>query len=104
MVEFDSCTIHCCVVDGVFFSILSSYAWRYLSSLYFVLIANYWLDFDRRPNELLGILPQFPISLGRKIALIDVCSFQVTIPRENPQVLPLILRMVPRVNRRFFVG
>jgi hypothetical protein len=29
-------------------------------------------------------------------------SFQVTKLRENPQVLPLISRMVPRVNPRIF--
>ena len=34
------------------------------------------LDFDRCPSEYLGILPQFPISLGGKIFLVDVIVVQ----------------------------
>jgi hypothetical protein len=34
------------------------------------------LDFDRCPSEYLGILPQFPISLGGKIFLVDVVMVQ----------------------------
>ena len=34
------------------------------------------LDFDRRPTEYLGILPQFPISLGGKIFLVYVTVVQ----------------------------
>jgi hypothetical protein len=34
------------------------------------------LDFDRCPGEYLGILPQFPISLGGKIFLVDVIVVQ----------------------------
>jgi hypothetical protein len=30
------------------------------------------LDFDRRPSEYLGILPQFPITLGGKNFLVDM--------------------------------
>jgi hypothetical protein len=30
------------------------------------------LDFDRRPSECLGILPQFPITLGGNIVLVNL--------------------------------
>jgi hypothetical protein len=30
------------------------------------------LDFDRKPSECLGILPQFPITLGGRIIVIDM--------------------------------
>jgi hypothetical protein len=35
------------------------------------------LDFDRCPSEYLGILPQFPISLGGNIFLVDIIVVQV---------------------------
>jgi hypothetical protein len=31
-----------------------------------------FLDFDKRPSECLGILPQFPITLGEKTVLVDM--------------------------------
>jgi hypothetical protein len=34
------------------------------------------LDFDRHPSEYLGILPQFPISLGENTILVDVIVVQ----------------------------
>ena len=34
------------------------------------------LVFDRRPSEYLGVLPQFPISLGGKTVLVDVIVVQ----------------------------
>ena len=34
------------------------------------------LDFDRCPSEYLGILPQFPISLGWKTVLVNVIVVQ----------------------------
>ena len=43
------------------------------------------LTFDRRPSEPLGILPQFPISLGRKIVYI------VVIVMEDPLDFNMIL-------------
>jgi hypothetical protein len=33
---------------------------------------NKLLDFDRIPSEYLGILPQFPITLGGKTVLVDL--------------------------------
>jgi hypothetical protein len=34
------------------------------------------LDFDRRPSEYLGVLPQLPISLSGKNVLVDVTVVQ----------------------------
>jgi hypothetical protein len=34
------------------------------------------LDFDRRPSEYLGILPQFPITLGGKTILVNMIVVQ----------------------------
>jgi hypothetical protein len=34
------------------------------------------LDFDRHPSEYLGIIPQLPISLGRKNVLVDFIVVQ----------------------------
>ena len=72
-VEFNSKNIYRCIVDeGDSASILSSWDWKPLGSPELVTTLHELLDFDRRPSEYLGILPQFPISLGGKIILIDV--------------------------------
>jgi hypothetical protein len=47
-----------------------------LGSLELVSASHELLDFDRRPSEYLGVLPQFPISLGGKNVLVDVIVVQ----------------------------
>jgi hypothetical protein len=62
-----------CIVDeGSSASILSSSAWKALGSPKLVSATSELLAFDRRPSECLGILPQFPITLGGKTVLIDL--------------------------------
>jgi hypothetical protein len=76
-VEVNSKNIYRCIVDeGASASILSSSAWKALGSPELVSASHELLDFDRRPSEYLGILPQFPISLGGKIVLVDVIVVQ----------------------------
>jgi hypothetical protein len=71
-VEFNSCTIHWCVVDeGVSISIISSYDWIGFSSLDLVLASNQLLDFDTIINDPLGVLPQFVIMLDNKTFLVS---------------------------------
>jgi hypothetical protein len=65
--------IHRCIVDeGSSTSILSSLAWKALGSPKIVSATSELLAFDRRPSECLGILPQFPITLGGNIVLVDL--------------------------------
>jgi hypothetical protein len=72
-VEVNSKTIYRCIVDeGAFASILSSSVWQDLVSPELVYASHELLSFDRHPSEYLGILPQFPISLGGNILIIDV--------------------------------
>jgi hypothetical protein len=52
------------VDEGASTSILSSSAWKYLGFPELVYASHELLYFDRCPSEYLGILPQFPISLG----------------------------------------
>jgi hypothetical protein len=76
-VEVNSKNIYRCIVDeGASASILSSSAWKYLGSPELVTTSHEMLDFDRCPSEYLGILPQFPISLGGKTVLVDVIVVQ----------------------------
>jgi hypothetical protein len=76
-VEVNSKNIYRCIVDeGASASILSSSAWKDLGSPELVSASHELLDFDRCPSEYLGILPQFPISLGGKIVLVDVIVVQ----------------------------
>jgi hypothetical protein len=76
-VEFNSTNIYRCIVDkGTYTSILSSSVWKVLGSPKLVSTSHELLDFDRCPSEYLGILPQFPISLGGKIVLVDVIVVQ----------------------------
>jgi hypothetical protein len=72
-VKVNSMGIYRCIVDeGSSASILSSSAWKYLGSPKLVSTTSELLDFDRRPSECLGILPQFPIMLGGKTVLVDL--------------------------------
>jgi hypothetical protein len=64
------------VDEGSSESILSSSSWQDLGSLELVFASHELLDFDRCPSEYLGIIPQFPISLGGNIFLVDVIVVQ----------------------------
>jgi hypothetical protein len=57
-------------------SILSSSAWKDLGSPELVSTSHKLLYFDRRPSEYLGVLSQFPISLGGKTVLINFIMVQ----------------------------
>jgi hypothetical protein len=60
------------VDEGASVSILSSIAWKALGSPQLVSVTQNLLDFNRRASQPLGILPQFPVTLGGKIVFIDV--------------------------------
>jgi hypothetical protein len=76
-VEVNSNNIYRCIVDeGASASILSSSAWKALGSPELVSASHELLDFDRCPSEYLGILPQFPISLGGNTVLVDFIVVQ----------------------------
>jgi hypothetical protein len=71
-VQVNSTNIYRCIVDeGASASILSS-VWKVLGSPELVSASHEMLAFDRRPRKYLGILPQFPISLGGRIFLVDI--------------------------------
>jgi hypothetical protein len=73
LVESMSKGIHRCIVnEGSYTIILSSSAWKYLGSPKLVSNTSELLAFDKRPSECLGILPQFPITLGGKTIRIDM--------------------------------
>jgi hypothetical protein len=75
--EVNSKNIYRCIVDkGASTIILSSLTWKYLGSSELVFTSHEPLDFDRRPTEYLGILPQLHISLGGKNFLVDVIVVQ----------------------------
>lgn len=57
-------------------SILSSATWQSLGSPQRVPVAQNLLAFNRGANQLLGILPQFPITLGGKVVYKDVMVVQ----------------------------
>jgi hypothetical protein len=73
-------TVHVCVRDipqiiideGASISILSSISWKALGSPMLAPVTYNLLDFNRKVTQPLGILPQFPITLGGKNVLIDV--------------------------------
>jgi hypothetical protein len=86
-VEVNSYTIHLCVVDeGAYVSILSLHAWKGLGSPNLTSVVSQLLNFNRRPSEPLGFLPQFPISLSGKTILVDV------IVMEGPLYFSILLR------------
>jgi hypothetical protein len=62
--------------EGSFVSILSSIARKDLGYPQLVLITQNLLDFNKRTSQPLGILPQFPITLGGKNIIIDVMVVQ----------------------------
>jgi hypothetical protein len=62
--------------EGVSVSILSSIAWKALGCPQLVSVTQNLLAFNRRTSHPLGVLPQFPITLGGKIVFIDVMVVQ----------------------------
>lgn len=58
-------------------SIFSSTTWKALGSLQLFPVTQNLLAFNRGTNQSLGILPQFPISLGGNIVYINVMVVQV---------------------------
>jgi hypothetical protein len=62
--------------EGVSISILSSVAWQALGCPHLALVTQNLLAFNRRTNQPLGTLPQFPITLGGKTVFIDVMVIQ----------------------------
>jgi hypothetical protein len=62
--------------EGSSISILSSIAWKALGYPLLVPVTKNLLSFNRRTNQPLGTLPQFPITLGGKIVFIDVMVVQ----------------------------
>jgi hypothetical protein len=58
--------------EGASFSILSSIAWYALGCPQLAPITKNLLAFNRRTSQPLGILPQFPVTLGGKTVFIDV--------------------------------
>jgi hypothetical protein len=76
-VQVCNTTIHHTIVDeGASVSILSSTTWKAMGSPQLVSVTHHLLDFNRISSEPLGILPQFPITLGGKIRCIDVMVVQ----------------------------
>jgi hypothetical protein len=63
---------HTIVEKCAFVSILSSTTWQYLGCPQLVLVNQNILSFNKRIIEPLWILPQFLVTLGRKIVYIDV--------------------------------
>ena len=68
--------LHTIVEEGAYISIISSTAWKTLGCPQLVLATDQILDFNQRPTAPLGILPQFPITLGGKTICIDVMVVQ----------------------------
>jgi hypothetical protein len=58
--------------EGASVSILSLNAWQALGSPQLASVTQNLLDFNRRVSQPLGILPQFPVTLGGKMVYIDV--------------------------------
>jgi hypothetical protein len=58
--------------EGASISILSSVAWYALGFPHLALVTQNLLAFNRRTSQHLGILPQFPVTLGGKNVFIDV--------------------------------
>jgi hypothetical protein len=76
-VEVNSKNVYRCIMDeGASTSILSSLVWKVLGSPELVSASHELLAFDRCPSEYLGVLPQLPISLGKKNVLVDVIVVQ----------------------------
>jgi hypothetical protein len=76
-VEVSSKNIYRCIVDeGSSASILSSSVWKVLGSPKLVSTSHELLSFDRHPSDCLGVIPQFPITLGGETVCVDVIMVQ----------------------------
>jgi hypothetical protein len=76
-IEVNSTNIYRCILDeGASTSILSFSVWKVLGSPKLVSISHELLAFNRCSSECLGILPQFPISLGGNILCVNVIVVQ----------------------------
>jgi hypothetical protein len=62
--------------EGSSVSILSSLAWQALGYPQLVSITQNLFSFNKRTNHPLGILPQFPVTLGGKTIIVDVMVVQ----------------------------
>jgi hypothetical protein len=62
--------------EGASISILSSFAWKDLGCPQLASVTQNLLPFNRRTNQPLGTLPQFPLTLGGKTVFIDVMVVQ----------------------------
>jgi hypothetical protein len=58
---------HMLIDEGLSISILSSIAWQALGYPQLVPVTQILFAFNRRTNHPLGILPQFPVTLGGKM-------------------------------------
>jgi hypothetical protein len=103
-IEVNSTNIYRCIVDeGASASILSSLIWKVLGSPKLVSSSHELLAFDRRLSEYLGILPQFPISLGGKTFLVDVIvvqgplDFNMILGRDYVYAMNVVVYMLFRV-------
>ena len=72
-VSVNSTNIYRCMVDeGSSTSIISSLTWKTLGSPKLLTIDSQLFAYDRRPGESMGVLPQFPITLGGKTIFVDM--------------------------------
>jgi hypothetical protein len=62
--------------EGASVSFLSSFAWQALGSPQLAPVTQNLLSFNRRNNQPLRTLPQFPVTLGGKIVFIDIMVVQ----------------------------
>jgi hypothetical protein len=67
---------HTLIDEGSSVSILSSIAWKALGYPKLVPVTQTLFSFNRRTSHPLGILPQFPVTLGGKTIFIDVMVVQ----------------------------
>jgi hypothetical protein len=67
---------HALIDEGSSVSILSSIAWKALGYPQLVSVTQTLFSFNRRTSHPLGILPQFPVTLGGKTVFIDVMVVQ----------------------------
>jgi len=58
--------------EGAYVIIVSLNAWQALGSPQLASVTHNLFPFNRRVSQPLGILPQFPVTLGAKMVYIDV--------------------------------
>jgi hypothetical protein len=64
--------INTVIDEGACVSIISLNAWQALGSPQLASVTHNLFPFNRRVSQPLGILPQFPVTLGGKMVYIDV--------------------------------